>query len=32
MPYIPNTDEDRKEMLKRIGVTSFEELLSEIPR
>jgi glycine dehydrogenase subunit 1 len=32
MPYIPNTDEDRKEMLKRIGVNSFEELLSEIPQ
>ncbi len=32
MPYIPNTDEDRKEMLKRIGVDSFEELLSEIPK
>lgn len=31
MPYIPNTDEDRKEMLRRIGVSSFDELLSEIP-
>lgn len=31
MPYIPNTDEDRREMLKRIGVGSFEELLREIP-
>lgn len=31
MPYIPNTDEDRKEMFKRIGVSSFEELMSEIP-
>lgn len=32
MPYIPNTDDDRKEMLRRIGVGSFEELLSEIPK
>ncbi|TES92319.1 MAG: glycine dehydrogenase, partial [Candidatus Cloacimonadota bacterium] len=31
MPYIPNTDEDRKKMLERIGVSSFEELLDEIP-
>jgi glycine dehydrogenase subunit 1 len=31
MPYIPNTDRDREEMLKRIGVSSFEELISEIP-
>jgi len=31
MPYIPNTDDDRKKMLQRIGVGSFEELLSEIP-
>ncbi len=31
MPYIPNTDEDRKEMLEKIGVKSFKELLSEIP-
>jgi len=31
MPYIPNTDEDRKKMLKKIGVRSFEELLCEIP-
>jgi glycine dehydrogenase subunit 1 len=31
MVYIPNTEEDRKEMLKRIGVGSFQELLSEIP-
>ncbi len=30
-PYIPMTDEDRKEMLKRIGVSSFEELIREIP-
>lgn len=31
MSYIPNTDKDREEMLKRIGVSSFEELLSEVP-
>ncbi len=31
MPYIPNTDKDRKEMLKRIGMDAFEQLLSEIP-
>ena len=28
---IPNTDGDRKEMLKAIGVESFEELLSNVP-
>ncbi|HDP98100.1 MAG TPA: aminomethyl-transferring glycine dehydrogenase subunit GcvPA, partial [bacterium] len=31
MPYIPNTDADRKAMLERIGVTNFEALLSDIP-
>jgi glycine dehydrogenase subunit 1 len=31
LSFIPNTDRDREEMLKRIGVSSFEELLSEIP-
>ncbi|MBU1298527.1 MAG: aminomethyl-transferring glycine dehydrogenase subunit GcvPA [Bacteroidetes bacterium] len=31
MPYIPNTDADREEMLRAIGVTSFEELLKMIP-
>lgn len=30
--FIPNTDKDREEMLKRIGVSSFEELLCEIPK
>jgi glycine dehydrogenase subunit 1 len=30
-PYIPNTERDRQEMLKRIGVSSFEELLASIP-
>ena len=28
---IPNTDEDREEMLSAIGVDSFEELLSNVP-
>lgn len=31
MPYIPNTDEDRRAMLQRIGVKEFEELLGAIP-
>ncbi|OQX96067.1 glycine dehydrogenase (aminomethyl-transferring) [candidate division KSB1 bacterium 4572_119] len=31
MPFIPNTDEDRKTMLSRIGVKNFEELISNIP-
>jgi len=31
MPFIPNTDADRKAMLERIGVESFEELISNIP-
>ncbi|MBU4486962.1 MAG: glycine dehydrogenase, partial [Candidatus Delongbacteria bacterium] len=31
MPYISNTDKDRKEMLEAIGVSSFKELLKEIP-
>jgi glycine dehydrogenase subunit 1 len=31
MPYIPNTDKNREEMLKRIGVKSFDELISDIP-
>ena len=31
MPYIPNTDNDRQEMLERIGVKSIEELFSVIP-
>ena len=31
MPFIPNTDNDRQEMLKRIGVESIEELFSVIP-
>ncbi len=31
MPYIPNTDDDRRAMLDRIGVESFEQLLEKIP-
>jgi len=31
MSYIQNTDADRKEMLERIGVSSFDELLEPIP-
>ncbi|MGH8015278.1 MAG: aminomethyl-transferring glycine dehydrogenase subunit GcvPA [Candidatus Zixiibacteriota bacterium] len=31
MPYIPNTDSDRQEMLKKIGVKSIEELFNAIP-
>ena len=32
MKYIPNTDEQKREMLKEIGVTSFEELIKIIPK
>jgi glycine dehydrogenase subunit 1 len=31
MAYIPNTDRDRQEMLGRIGVKRFEDLLEAIP-
>ena len=31
MPYISNTEKNRKEMLDAIGVNTFEELLKEIP-
>ncbi len=31
-PYIPNTLEDEKVMLKNMGVESIEELFSDIPR
>ncbi|MCE5256538.1 MAG: aminomethyl-transferring glycine dehydrogenase subunit GcvPA [Spirochaetaceae bacterium] len=31
MPFIPNTDADRKAMLSTIGVDSVEELFSDIP-
>lgn len=30
-PYLPNTDADRKAMMKEIGVSSIEELLKDIP-
>jgi glycine dehydrogenase subunit 1 len=31
MAYVPSTDIDRQKMLDKIGVNSFEELLSNIP-
>ena len=31
MPFISNTDKERKEMLAAIGVKSFQELLKDIP-
>lgn len=30
-PFIPNTPEDREEMLRELGVSSFKELLKDIP-
>ncbi len=32
MPYISNTDAERLQMLKRIGVDSFDELITAIPK
>jgi len=32
IPYIPNTEEDQKEMLKEIGAESIEALFSTIPQ
>lgn len=32
MPFISNTDADRKQMLADIGVSAFEELVSNIPK
>jgi len=32
MRYIPNTPEDREEMLKAIGVSGFNELIADIPK
>lgn len=32
MPFIPNTDSDRKEMLDTIGVENFDELIGCIPQ
>ncbi|MCP4725976.1 MAG: aminomethyl-transferring glycine dehydrogenase subunit GcvPA [bacterium] len=31
MPYIPNSDEDRKEMMDALGISSIDELFSNIP-
>jgi len=31
VPYIPNTDADRKKMLQTIGASSFDELIADIP-
>jgi glycine dehydrogenase subunit 1 len=31
-PYLPHTEADREEMLKAIGVRTFEELLAHIPK
>ncbi len=32
VPYIPNTDEDRREMLRAIGVEKVEDLFADIPQ
>jgi len=32
IPYIPNTEEDQKEMLKEIGARSIEDLFCSIPQ
>ena len=32
MPFIVNTDRDREEMLRSIGVASFDELIVDIPQ
>ncbi len=32
MPYYPNTDDDRRDMLDAIGVKDFEELIRDIPQ
>lgn len=31
MHFIPNTDEDKRKILEKIGVSSFEALISDIP-
>ncbi len=31
MPYVPHTDRDREEMLRTIGVESFDDLLDAVP-
>jgi glycine cleavage system P protein (glycine dehydrogenase) subunit 1 len=32
VPYYPNTDDDRREMLDAIGVKNFDELVKDIPQ
>ncbi len=32
MVYIPNTDDDRRKMLEKIGVKSFDDLLRPVPQ
>ena len=31
MGFVPNTEDDKKKMLEEIGVSSFDELISDIP-
>ena len=31
MPFIPNTDQDRQQMLREIGVEKFDDLLENVP-
>jgi glycine dehydrogenase subunit 1 len=31
MAFVPNTDAERQEMLSKIGVNSFDELIAKIP-
>ena len=31
MPYVPNTDADRREMLREIGASSIDELFGDVP-
>lgn len=31
MPFVPNTDSERQQMLETIGVSSFDELIAAIP-
>jgi len=32
MRYIPNTEEQKREMLKEVGVSSFEDLIESVPQ
>ena len=32
MTYIPNTDKDREDMLKEIGLNSIKQLFKDIPK